>query len=408
MPSSPDVAIIGAGPYGLSLAAHLAAKGVSFRIFGTPMQTWRTAMLAGSHLKSEGFATALYEPTRRFTLKAYCARHGLPYADIGLPVALEHFIAYGLAFQQRYVPRLEQRDIVDIAAMPGGFTLRADDGEMITARRVVVAAGISKFRFLPEMLAALPEEFATHSGAHSTVEQFAGRDVIIVGGGASAADLAMALLEAGASVRIVARRAKMDFNGPPRERSLWERITAPWSGVGPSWKGRLCTDAPMLFHAMPEDFRIRVVKRFLGPAACWFTREAVEGKAGFFGGRQISDATVQDGRVRLGLTREDGTREELTADHVIGATGYQVDLAKLAFLPADLRADIRLCDRSPALSRHFQSSVPGLYFVGVAAANSFGPVSRFAFGARFTAERLSSHLATQARARVPVLQPAAA
>jgi hypothetical protein len=200
----------------------------------------------------------------------------------------------------------------------------------------------------------------------------------------------------------------MDFNGPPRERSLWERITAPWSGVGPSWKGRLCTDAPMLFHAMPEDFRIRVVKRFLGPAACWFTREAVEGKAGFFGGRQISDATVQDGRVRLGLTREDGTREELTADHVIGATGYQVDLAKLAFLPADLRADIRLCDRSPALSRHFQSSVPGLYFVGVAAANSFGPVSRFAFGARFTAERLSSHLATQARARVPVLQPAAA
>ncbi len=408
MPSSPDVAIIGAGPYGLSLAAHLAAKGVSFRIFGTPMQTWRTAMLAGSHLKSEGFATALYEPTGRFTLQAYCQQHGLPYADIGLPVALETFVDYGLAFQQRYVPRLEQRDIVDLAATQDGFTLRADDGEMITARRVVVAAGISKFRFLPDVLAALPEEFATHSGAHSKVDQFAGRDVVIVGGGASAADLAMALLDVGARVRIVARREKMDFNGPPRERSLWERITAPWSGVGPSWKGRLCTDAPMVFYAMPEKFRVRVVQRFLGPAACWFTREAVEGKAGFFGGRQLSDATVKNGRVRLGLTRTDGTREELVADHVIGATGYRVDLAKLPFLPAALRADMAMCDSSPNLSRHFESSVPGLYFVGVAAANNFGPVSRFAFGARFTSERLASHLAKKARSRVPVLQPAAA
>jgi thioredoxin reductase len=405
MSSSPDVAIIGAGPYGLSLAAHLAAKGVSFR---TPMQTWRTAMLAGSHLKSEGFASDLYEPTRRFTLKSYCAQHGLPYADIGVPVSLETFVAYGLAFQQRFVPNLEQRDIVDVAAMPGGFTLRADDGEMISARRIVMAAGISKFRFMPEVLAALPEAVASHSGAHSTVDEFAGRDVVVVGAGASSADMAAALLHVGARVRIVARRQTMDFNDPPRERSLWERITAPWSGVGPSWKGRLCTDAPLLFHAMPEDFRIRVVQRFLGPAPCWFTREAVEGKADFFGGRQIADATALDGAVRLGLLRADGTREELTADHVIAATGYKVDLTKLTFLPADLRSAIKLCDKSPALSRHFESSVPGLYFVGVAAANSFGPVSRFAFGAGFTSARLSSHLAKKARARASLMQPATA
>jgi hypothetical protein len=217
--------------------------------------------------------------------------------------------------------------------------------------------------------------------------------------------MALQLLRVGARVRIVARRKKMEFNGPPRDRSLWERIKAPWSGVGPSWKGRLCTDAPMLFHAMPEDFRISVVKRFLGPAACWFTREAVEGKAGFFGERQITDAVVQDNRVRLGLTRADGTREELIADHIIGATGYRVDLAKLPFLQPGTRARITLSDTSPSLSRQFESSVPGLYFVGVAAANSFGPVSRFAFGAGFTSRRLSAHLAKRARARVPVMQP---
>jgi thioredoxin reductase len=408
MISGPDVAIIGAGPYGLSLAAHLAAKRINFRIFGTPMQTWATGMLRDSHLKSEGFATSLYEPSGSFTLGAFCAEAGLPYADIGVPVKLETFVAYGQAFQRRYVPQLEQSDIVGLARTPGGFTLRVDDGEMLTARQVVVATGLGRFKYLPPVLAALPASHASHSGAHRTVDQFAGQDVVVVGAGASSVDLAVELLRVGARVRIVTRRKAVVFHDAPRPRTLADKIARPMSGVGPGWKGLLCTDAPMLFHAMPEAFRVKVVRRFLGPSACWFTRDAVDGKADYLLEREISHADIADGRVRLGLRRQDGTTETIEANHVIGATGYRVDLKRLPFLADDLRSAIRLCDTSPALSRNFESSVPGLYFVGITAANSFGPVSRFAFGAKFTATRLSSHLTHRAAVPAPALQAAAA
>ena len=225
--------------------------------------------------------------------------------------------------------------------------------------------------------------------------------MVIVGAGASALDLAVALLGVGARVRLVTRQPLVKFHGRPRPRTLRDRIAAPMSGLGPGWKSRLCTDAPLLFHAMPEAFRIAVVRRHLGPAACWFTRDAVEGRVEYLLERSIAGAQDIAGRVRLGLRREDGGTEEVIADHVIAATGYRVDLTRLAFLPAALRDAIRLCDSSPALRGNFESSVPGLYFVGAAAANSFGPLSRFVFGADFTATRLAAHLGRSAPRSAP-------
>src|SRR5437899_11310046 len=100
-----NVAIIGAGPYGLSIAAHLRARGIEFRIFGRPMDTWLTRMPKGMRLKSEGFASSLYDPDSEFTLGAYCQHHGLPYAHLGLPAPLETFPSYGLAFQRSFVTK---------------------------------------------------------------------------------------------------------------------------------------------------------------------------------------------------------------------------------------------------------------------------------------------------------------
>jgi cation diffusion facilitator CzcD-associated flavoprotein CzcO len=103
-----DVAIIGAGPYGLSLAAHLRKRGVEHRIFGRPMQMWQERMPKGMCLKSDGFASSLYDPDDSFTLAHFCRETGLPYQHSGLPIPLETFLSYGLAFQQRLVPQLEE------------------------------------------------------------------------------------------------------------------------------------------------------------------------------------------------------------------------------------------------------------------------------------------------------------
>jgi len=145
-----DVAIVGAGPYGLSVAAHLRKLPVEFRIFGGSGRTWLARMAAGPQFKAEGRSANLSEPDMRFTLKQYCREHGLSYADRGKPVELKTFFRYLQAFQQRLVPALERKTVVSVARAAESFRLRLDDGQMLTARQVVMAAGTGTFRELTQ------------------------------------------------------------------------------------------------------------------------------------------------------------------------------------------------------------------------------------------------------------------
>jgi thioredoxin reductase len=391
--ASSDIVIIGAGPYGLSLAAHLRAAGRNFRIFGAPMDFWSQHMPRGMCLKSEGFASNLYDPEGKLTLKAYCAEHGTAYRDIGLPVRIDTFIAYGLEFQRRYVPQLENLQVRSLSPGPAGFELKTESGEAVSARRVVVAAGILNFAHVPAPLDSLPRERLSHSSEPGDLTRFRGRRVAVVGAGASALDMAALLLVAGAEVELVARRRAIAFHDAPLEpRSLFQSLKAPRSGLGTGWRSRLCTDAPLVFHSMPQSFRFRVVERHLGPAPCWFTRDAVAGRLPMHLGAAITNAQVVDDRVRLSFNQP--AESQIEVDHVVAATGYRVDLSRIAFIEENLRKRLNNIGGTPVLSRHFESSVRGLYFIGAAAANSFGPLLRFAFGARFAATRVASRLAT--------------
>jgi cation diffusion facilitator CzcD-associated flavoprotein CzcO len=399
-----DTAIIGAGPYGLSVAAHLAARGVTFRIFGGPMQTWLTQMPEGMRLKSEGFASTLYDPDASFSLATFCGQRGLPYADLGLPIPVETFASYGLEFQRRLVPSVEDKVVVSLDRSASSFALRLEDGEVVTARNVIVAAGISHFQNVPAVLAGLPEEFVTHSSAHHAFGQFRDREVTVIGGGSSAADVAAALSRAGASVQIVARKPVFPFHEPPGRlpRPLLESIRKPMTGLGPGWRSLFCTRAPLLFHKLPQKLRLEVARRHLGPAAGWSVKEELVGHIPFHLGLRLEQAKLQDGRVQLELAATDGTARKLVADHVIAATGYKVNLHRLTFLSPEILEAIRSVENTPILSPAFESSVPGLFFVGAASTNSFGPLARFVYGAGFTARRLSKRLANStARNFVP-------
>jgi len=389
-----SIAIIGAGPYGLSVAAHLRARGVDFRIFGNPMHTWLTQMPKGMRLKSEGFASSLYDPDSSFTLRHYCQERNIPYSDIGLPVPLETFIEYGLEFQKRFVPELENKLVASIERLADEFRISFHDGKIVSAKGVVVAVGISRFGYVPPTLAALPEEFVSHSSGHSDLGHFQGREVAVVGAGASALDLAALLHQAGASVQLIARKPVIRFHDPPPgPPTFFQRLRRPVTGIGPGWKLFLCTNAPGAFRHLPEGYRLESVRKILGPAPGWFIKEQVVGKMPFHLGTNIEKASVQCNRVSLELTNGDGARKTLVVDHVIAATGYKVDLRRLSFLNSNLRAAIRSVEYAPVLSSTFESSVPGLYFVGTSAANTFGPLMRFAYGAGYTARHLSKHLA---------------
>jgi hypothetical protein len=237
----------------------------------------------------------------------------------------------------------------------------------------------------------------THSSDHQDVARLRGRKIAIVGRGSSAVDLAMLAHEAGAEVQLVSRTPRIDFHAPPRaSRPLWIRMRYPTTGVGPGWWNYFYWRTPGLFRRLPSKTRQHHVHTALGPAPGWFVRDRVEGKFRMHLGWQIAGATLRNSHVALHLAGADGRASEIKVDHIIAATGFQTNIARLGFLDEPVKRKIATHRGAPLLSKNFESSLPGLYFVGVPSAPTFGPVMRFAVGSRYTAERLSRHLAQQA------------
>jgi thioredoxin reductase len=387
-----DVAIIGAGPYGLSLAAHLSAAGLGVRVFGKPMNTWRSSMPEGMVLKSEGFASNLWHPDGAFKLRDYCNEHGLPYQDSGLPIPLKTFSDYGVAFQRRFVPMLDERSVSGLDRESDGFTLRLDDGEIVTARRVVVAAGIGSFHYTPEELDPIKGALCSHSIDHHSLDRFSGKQVLVVGGGASGVELAALMSKKGATVTVAARRSRIPYCSPPSPRTLWDKLREPETGLGTSWRSVACVTAPMLFYRMPRDFRHMVVRRHLGPAPGWTSREEIERNVEVIFGARVASARPRGDVASVTFRLDGGGQRTVEADHVISATGFKVDMRRLHFIGPALMEKLNCADQTPVLSPHFETSIPGLFMVGITAANNFGPLLRFAYGAGFASQRLSRFL----------------
>jgi len=386
-----QTAIVGAGPYGLSLAAHLGAAGADFRIFGKPMTSWRENMPKGMMLKSDGFASNLSSPDPDSTLKSWCAAQGIRYHDQLIPVPLTVFIDYAAWFQKRYVPSLEEHQVVSLARSERGFVLTLDTGEMLEAANVVLAVGINWFQNMPEALRGLSPEHLSHSFGHRELSQFSGKRVLILGAGASAVNAAVMAQESNVDVGLVARANVIQFHTAPDPDAVsWlKAVTNPSSGIGPGWRSFLCSNAPRLFRRMPDAFRLRATRRHLGPESGWYMQGKLTAQQ--YLGHEIEGARAQNGRAVL-ITRKDDQQHEIFADHIIAATGFRPDLRRLGFMDANLRGQIAHLEHTPRLSDRFETSVPGLYVLGVLAANTFGPLMRFMVGAEYAAPRVAAHL----------------
>src|SRR5271166_1073000 len=388
-----EIVVIGAGPYGLSIAAHLAARNIPHRIFGKAMETWATQMPRGMLLKSDGFATSLYDPARSFTFERYCRERNVPYADLGVPPRLEDFVDYGRAFQRSLVPHLEEAPVKSLEYDGGRFRLRLETGAHCSARSVVVAAGISHFAVLPKALSDLPQGLVTHTSQHHDLGAFKGRKVAVIGAGASAADVAGLLHEAGAEAYLIARGSVIPFHSKIRlPRPVSDQLRRPSTKIGPGWRSVFFTKFPHLFRRLPEATRLRIARTQLGPAPGYFMRDRVIGRVTVHLGLEVVQAKPDVDGVLLTLANDSGEKREFQADHVICGTGYRPELARLPFLDDALLSRIDAVHGTPILSANFESSMPGLYFVGAIAANTFGPVLRFACGAEFAAPRLAQHL----------------
>jgi cation diffusion facilitator CzcD-associated flavoprotein CzcO len=396
MGTSTDIAVIGAGPYGLSVAAHLNAAGMDVRVFGKAMHFWRNKMPDGMVLKSEGFASNISHPDNALTLEAFCAERRLPYQRTGLPIPLRTYCDYGQEFQKRFVPDLDQRWVTSLDRRGDRFELRTRDGDIITARRIVLAPGIGSFPFIPSELGGIAGPRCVHSTEVTDLDPYVGKKVLVIGGGASGVELAGLLSQRGANVTVATRQTRIAFCCPPQRRSLRDRIEAPESGLGNGWRPLACVEAPMLFYRMPQSFRHWVVRKYPAPAPGWTCRTEVERHATVILDANPEHAFMRHGRPAVTFRVNSRAQQTMEADHVIAATGFRVDVRQLEFISARLIDSMDLEDRTAALSPHFETSIPGLFMVGATAANSFGPLLRFVHGTDFAARRLSAFLARDA------------
>ncbi len=399
-----DVAIIGAGPYGLSLASHLRAQNVNFRIFGKPMLAWTEHMPPGMILKSDGNSLDFCDPNAGLTIQKFHVDRGQSFRGEQV-ISRETFISYGLDFQSHVAASSQPEDVVSVELDNSEYILQLSNHEMVRAKQVVLAIGVYFFRYIPPVLTSLPAEYCTHSAEYGSVEQFRGKKVAVVGAGASAIDLAVALGDHGAEPVIVSRRLNLRFQTPPQPprkgrrtvrsimRSIYGRLWKPSCGIGSGWPLKLYAEAPNVFHMFPAALRNYILRTTLGPASTWVTKDLLM-KQGtpILAGKAPRAARIENGKVKLTLESRDGSISEIEVDHVIGATGYRVDVRNIPFLTESVRKKIRTYEDAPILSQKFETTCPGLYFVGPATAMSFGPVMRFVFGVGFTTRTIMKRL----------------
>lgn len=387
------VAVIGAGPYGLSIAAHLAARNVPHRIFGEPMQFWAQIAAAGNgrFLKSFCFGTDLSTPRSGYTFADYSRPRGLETFE---PCSIKDFADYGRWFQLEVVPQVEPVQVSHVERRVHGFELTLESGEQLDAAQVIVATGLSCYAEVPGILAGLPPECVTHTAHVSTFSAFEHKRVAVIGAGQSALEAAALLLESGAQPTLLVRDDKILWQTRiSPHRTAWQRVRSPISKLGSGPKAWALTTFPGMVHNWPDAVRVPFVKNHLPPEGAWWLHKRVDGLLPVRLGVTVIGARTEESGVCLSLRSADAEVDELHVDHVIAGSGYRSDVGHLSFLAPSLRREIATIEGgAPRLSATFESSVPGLTFIGPTSAMSFGPLFRFVVGAEYSAKVVSGRL----------------
>jgi hypothetical protein len=386
-----DVAILGAGPYGLAATAHLQnISGLEVRVFGEPMEFWQAHMPEGMLLRSPWAASHISDPRTALTMDAFANEIGI---RIPTPIPLDRFVEYGLWFQRQAVPKIDRRRIARVERDSRGFRLTLDDGEQFHSRRVVIAAGIGSFARRPQQFEGLPCELVTHVSDQRDVRRFVGKQVVVIGAGQSALESAALIHEAGGEVEVIVRaadvhwlgwRARLQKLGP-----IAKLVYSPFD-IGPAGISRIVA-VPDAVKYFPRSVQDAFRRRALRPAgARWLVHRFKDIPVS--SGRFVESAVPSGGRLRIRLN--DGTARDV--DHVVLGTGYKVDVTRYPFLPSVLSQGLTLVNGFPKLTPSFESSIPGLHFLGAPSSWNFGPLMFFVCGTDYAARRLAHHLTVPA------------
>lgn len=336
------------------------------------MEFWRTSMPAGMLLRSA--CDWHLDPCEIDTIEAFLAERGETPADVE-PLSLAFYLEYAEWFRGRkeIEPIPARVSELDVGA-DGAFSARLDDGSSMTAERVLLAPGFAHFAHVPADLAALiPEGRRSHTVDCVDLEKLSGKRCLIIGGRQSAFEWAALLAEAGASaVHVCHRHDTPSF------------VESDWSWVNPMLE-RIARE-PRWYRDLSDGDRDELSQRFWREGRLklepWLTPRLAHPSIELLPNTAVvSVGEAADGALEVGLDRG-GTR---AVDHVVFATGYKVDMARLPYLSERIRARMETEDGFPSLDEALQTTVPGLHVTSLPATRAFGLFFGFTSAVRASA-----------------------
>ena len=362
--------VIGAGPYGLSVAAHALERGIDTIVLGRPMGFWRDHMPAGMLLRSG--ADWYIDAAGLHTLEAYLEVQGIAPRSVD-PIPLQLVLDYADWFTRSKHLLVRDQLVTRLTKPDGRFEAELATGERIFADAVVAAPGISSFQNLPSWADRLPPEIAGHTCDVVGFGDLAGARVLIVGGRQSAYEWAALIAEHGAERVDVVHRHDV----PRFERVSWTFVDAHMESTLQvrGWWRRLSSDERESIARRFWEVGRLTLEYWLAPRLArecvrrWPRAEVVEVQGDTEPGVPV---------VRL------SNGERLTVDRVVFASGYRADLTKVSYL-APVLDRVATVEGFPVLGEAFESTLAGLYLAGFVSTRDFGPFFGFLRGAPATA-----------------------
>lgn len=380
-----ELLIIGAGPFGLALAAQASHLGIEHLMAGAPMEFWRKHMPRGMYLRSA--CDWHLDPQNIHTIERFLESRGQTPHDVE-PLSLEFYLSYAEWFQQQKQITTLPSYICELHRAADGFIAYTPEGDTIHARNVAIAPGFRHFANVPdELKALLPEGRYVHTCQFSDFSDAGNRRYLIIGGRQSAFEWAALLLEAGAAQVFISHR----HDSPAFK-------TSDWSWVNPLVDAM--ADNPNWFRRLSQEEKEAVSQRQWAEGRLklepWLEPRLASERVKVLPRTEVVGAEIVEPSGELSIELSNG--EEVRCDQVVLATGYKVDITRLPLLSSgNLLAELETRNGFPVLDDHFQTSIPGLFITSMPAMQDFGPFFGFTIAVRVSAKLICDAVVTSPR-----------
>jgi len=359
-----DLAIIGAGPAGLSLAAWAQESGISYQVFGEPLSFWKRH-IPPLCLRSPPVATNLSSPRPGHTYLDFARDHGI---EDGPQIEMSDFIGYATEFCDTHGIRTSHGFIQTIQYRDNCWGLKYGE-ETLLAKNVAIAIGLNGSQRNPGLPDAMSPMWNYVGNIHD-YGRFKGQRVAVVGGGQSGVEAALLAAGAGADVHLAIREDGVKF------RSLH----AP----GEWFYRNLFKHSRLLMPLLPGFAQDRLLAYLLEGTAEPALKDRLE-QGDITLHTNASIAPIETHSATFVIRRP--CKEPVDVDYVIVAAGFNYDIRKMKMF-----VDLPILERGglPILNRYAMSSMPNLYFTGMSALRLVGPQCQFVSGSGVMSPRIIS------------------